>query len=212
MSGALYTITVRADGTTITGAIYTADHQKHVDNGDAAHLGGSSDDVTAMRALVNPGAVGSEVLPTSIEGEIQRIRYVLKAIGGGTQWYDPVATGAAFLDTVHAFTKRQSFTPFALTDAATIAWDLNVAQFATVTLGGNRLFGLPTNIVDGATYILRTKQDATGTRVPTWNAAFDFGADGTPVLTTVANKFDYLTFVGRGTTKLDFLGIKKGFT
>jgi len=172
---ALYTITTRADGLTLTGSIYTADHQKHVDNGDAAHLGGSSVNVAAMQAITDPGNVGSESLAASIEDEIKRLRFVLKEIGGGAQWYDPVASSAAFLDTVHAFTKTQSFTPFALTDAATIAWNLSIAQIATVTLAGNRLFGLPTNIVDGATYILRVRQDATGTRVPTYNAAFDFG-------------------------------------
>lgn len=110
-----------------------------------------------------------------------------------------------------AWTKQQQYTPLALTDAATIAWDLN-RPFATVTIAASRILGLPTNIKDGSIYTVRVRQDATGSRALTYNAAFDFGDAGAPTLTVDANGYDYLTFVGRGTTVMDFLGATQGFT
>jgi hypothetical protein len=77
-----------------------------------------------------------------------------------------------------------------LTDASTVAWDASTGFNASVTLGGNRIIGAPTNLKDGVTYTLNLVQDATGSRVPTWNSIWDFGAVGTPVLQTTASKTD----------------------
>ena len=42
-----------------------------------------------MQATTNPGGIGTESLATDLQGELQRIRYVLNRIlGKGTQWYD----------------------------------------------------------------------------------------------------------------------------
>jgi hypothetical protein len=78
----------------------------------------------------------------------------------------------------------------ALTDAATVAWDVNDGFNAKVTLAGNRTIGAPTNVQDGITYTLDISQDATGSRVPSWNAIWDWGASGAPTLSTAANKKD----------------------
>ena len=77
-----------------------------------------------------------------------------------------------------------------LTDAATVAWDVSGGFNAKVTLGGNRVIGAPTNLLDGVTYVLDLIQDATGSRVPTWNAIWDFGQGGAPTLNTAAGKVD----------------------
>ena len=63
---------------------------------------------------------------------------------------------------------------FGLTDAATIATDVSVADVFTVTLGGNRTLGAPTNAVDGDEREWWIKQDSTGGRTLT----FDTGAGG----------------------------------
>ena len=48
---------------------------------------------TAMQAIADPYPGSSVSLPTSTEGEFQRIRYVLKQITGKAQWYyDPDTT------------------------------------------------------------------------------------------------------------------------
>lgn len=56
----------------------------------------ASVNVAAMQATVDPGGVGTESLATTMLGEIQRLRYVIKRAIGGPQWYSTPAwnTGA----------------------------------------------------------------------------------------------------------------------
>jgi hypothetical protein len=86
-------------------------------------------------------------------------------------------------------------TPVALTDAATIAVDANLGDFFTVVLGGSRTLGAPTNAASGRKILFRFRQDATGSRVLSFNAAYRFPGGVTPLLSTVAAKTDYLAFV-----------------
>jgi hypothetical protein len=90
----------------------------------------------------------------------------------------------------------------ALTDAATIAWDLNAAPNAVITLGGNRTMGAPVNMAAGKRYTLRVLQDATGSRTITWNSAFKWAGGSAPTLTTAANATDVLEFFCDGTRML----------
>lgn len=90
-------------------------------------------------------------------------------------------------------------TTSALTDGATINWDLSAAPVARVTLGGNRTVAAPTNMTDGYTYILEIIQDGTGSRTLTWNAAFLWPSGIAPTLSTGAGKVDIITFVSNGT-------------
>ena len=96
-----------------------------------------------------------------------------------------------------------------LTDAATVAIDHSLGYNAKVTIAGNRLIGNPTNVKVGLPLNLWIVQDATGTRVPTYDTNYDFGDFGTPVLSTVANSADLLTFFALTSTKIVFLGIRK---
>lgn len=84
---ALYPHTTRSTGTVLTAAIYNADHENHITNGIPSQLDDYSSDVTQMRSTVSPGTVGAESLPTSLAGELERIRHVLKTVHGGAQWY-----------------------------------------------------------------------------------------------------------------------------
>ena len=113
---------------------------------------------------------------------------------------------------VNTWSKQQITPPVALTDSATVAWDLDVAANATLTIAGNRTLGLPTNIRAGNIVSLSVRQDGVGNRVLAYNQAFDFGDAGLPALSTVANKYDVLSFFAVSTTKLRFLGIKTGFS
>lgn len=40
-----------------------------------------------MKLQIDPGAVGTESLPTSLAGEIERLRFAIKRIAGETYWY-----------------------------------------------------------------------------------------------------------------------------
>ena len=60
----------------------------------------------------------------------------------------------ANLKTAQEFTATQNFNATTLTDASTVSWDASANQVTSVTLGGNRTFGAPTNQKDGGVYVL----------------------------------------------------------
>lgn len=141
---------------------------------------------------------------------------IMAAANGGTnngftQFSGPAASTKTFTlpnasDTIaclgqqQAFTAQQNFSPaVALTDAASIAWNVSTAQVAKVTLGGNRTMAAPSNLVDGGTYVLRVSQDGTGSRTLAYNAVFKWPGGIAPVLSTGINALDILTFVSDGT-------------
>lgn len=89
---------------------------------------------------------------------------------------------------------------FNLTDAATVLVDASQGNTARLTLGGNRTIDTPTGGTDNQTLQFQLKQDATGTRVPTWHADYIFPPAFTPAtLTTTANAVDLVVFQMRGT-------------
>lgn len=106
-------------------------------------------------------------------------------------------------------TQQQPFGAVTLTDGASISWNCSSQESAFVTLAGNRTLANPSNMVDGGTYQLRVKQDATGGRTLAYGSAYDWGVDGPPTLSTGANKIDILTFTSDGTKM--YGAYKKGF-
>ena len=111
----------------------------------------------------------------------------------GNIQFTPNGTGKILFDNV-------AYSPTGtLTDGATISWDASAIQVAQVTLGGNRTFAAPTNLIDGAFYALVIIQDGTGSRTATFNSVFKFAAATAPTLTTTANARDILVFQSNGT-------------
>jgi hypothetical protein len=90
-----------------------------------------------------------------------------------------------------------------LTDGATITWDVGSSPVAKVTLGGNRTLSAPTNSASGQFISLTVIQDATGSRLLTWNSAYEFTGDVAPTLTTTASKADIFVFKYNGTVWLE---------
>ena len=86
-----------------------------------------------------------------------------------------------------------------LADGATITWDVGSSPVAKVTLGGNRTLSAPTNSASGQFISLTVIQDATGSRLLTWNSAYEFTGDTAPTLTTTASKADVFVFKYNGT-------------
>jgi hypothetical protein len=127
-----------------------------------------------------------------------------------SSWVPSSLLSFASIGTRNTFTQSQGVAPVALTDGATIPVDAALSNNFTVTLGGNRQFLNPTNMVAGYIYNYFIGQDATGNRVPTWDTDYNFGDDGVPTPSTGANKVDWLSFYCNGTQFL-FAGIKKGF-
>ena len=112
-------------------------------------------------------------------------------------------------DVANEYVQQQGFDMQSLTDGANIAWNLDNAQCAKVTLAGNRTLDNPTNIQEGTTYVLTVVQDATGSRTLAYGTNYFFPGSTDPTLTTAANAIDVLTFVGHngkmlGVSNLNF--------
>lgn len=133
-------------------------------------------------------------------GQSVRVRRISDsdAIVTAARGYGGVSGNVAYLDAVQAFTRAQRYTPVALVDGASIAWDLDVAPMAKVTLGGNRTMAAPTNQRDGGMFVLEVTQDGTGNRTLAWNVAFEFGVEGTPIQPTTAGKKTIYVFLSDG--------------
>lgn len=101
--------------------------------------------------------------------------------------------GVALLDQTNIFTKAQTVTPVALTDAASIATDASLSNTFTVTLGGNRTLANPTNMTNGAIYTWRVRQDGTGSRTLAYGSKFKWPGGAAPVLTTTASATDFIS-------------------
>ena len=94
-----------------------------------------------------------------------------------------------------------------LTDGANVAWDLRSGGQAKVTLGGNRTLSNPTNMVAGAIYTLRVKQDGTGGRTLAYGPAFLWPSDVPPTLTVDADGVDVLTWLCDGTDMIPLAAV-----
>jgi len=86
-----------------------------------------------------------------------------------------------------------------LSDTTNISWD-SLNKAAVVTLGGNRVLDNPTNLINGHTYTLIVKQDATGNRTLTYGNVYKWSGGTAPTLTTTANAVDIFTFIYDGTS------------
>ena len=97
-----------------------------------------------------------------------------------------------------------------LTDAASVATDLNTGNVFYVTLGGNRTLAAPTETTTniGAVGQIFIQQDGTGSRTLSYNTVFQFPGASVPVLSTAANAVDTLFYAVRTTTKVDAILVK----
>lgn len=89
-----------------------------------------------------------------------------------------------------------------LTDASTISVDFSVSNNFTVTLGGNRTMGNPTNPVIGQSGSIFIVQDATGSRTLSWSSNWDWSNGNAPTLSTAANAVDRVDFIVRSSTSI----------
>lgn len=127
----------------------------------------------------------------------------------------PALTGTATIVNVTQ-SGRTLRTYTVLTDAATIAVDASLGDHFTVTLGGNRTLGNPTNPPSAGQdqmLFFAIRQDGTGTRTLALDTNYRFGTDITSItLSTAINKTDYLGVRYNVTdTKWDVIAFVKGY-
>jgi hypothetical protein len=111
-------------------------------------------------------------------------------------------TTVAGLAVAQSFTKAQRGTVVSLTDAATIAVDLSLGNNFSVTLGGNRTLGAPTNQTAGQSGVIVVTQDSTGSRTLAYNSVYKFAGGTAPTLTTTASAVDVLAYYVESSTRI----------
>lgn len=93
----LYTITTRAPGTIITALIYNHDHQVHVDGRTATKMQSYGASVAQFNLTEDPFPGSVESLPTTLAGELSRLRFDIAAMasslsgGVAVNWYVSLA-------------------------------------------------------------------------------------------------------------------------
>jgi len=112
------------------------------------------------------------------------------------------ATGTATFSGAMSATANAYMQIDALTDAATIAVDMSVGNNFSVTLGGNRTLGNPTNLTAGQSGVIFITQDGTGSRTLAYSSYWDFPNSTAPTLTTTANAVDVLVYTVRSSTSI----------
>ncbi len=82
----------------------------------------------------------------------------------------------------------------ALSDGATVTPDLSTGINFSLTIGGNRTLGAPTNTKNGQTGLIAITQDGTGSRTLAYHANWKFANGTDPVLSTAAGSVDLLFY------------------
>jgi len=94
-------------------------------------------------------------------------------------------------------------------DASTITFNLSTRKIWTVTLGGNRVLAL-SNVDLNVPFVVRLKQDATGSRTVTWWSGIKWPANTAPTLSTTANAIDVFQFIPTATGEYDGIFVAFG--
>lgn len=176
---------VNVTGDTMTGAL-VMDNQQQVRFRETTANG------TNYIALQAPAAVSADVTFT-LPGSDGTSGQALSTNGTGTLGWSSYAG----LDTAQTFTKGQRAEVTALTDAATISVDFSDSNNFSVTLGGNRTLGNPTNQVAGQSGSLFITQDGTGSRTLAYSSDWEFAGGTAPTLSTTASATDRIDYIVR---------------
>jgi hypothetical protein len=115
-------------------------------------------------------------------------------IGTSVQAYD---ADTAKTDVTQTYTAGQRGEITTLTDAATIAVDFADSNNFSVTLGGGRTLGNPTNQVAGQSGSLFVVQDGTGSRTLAYSSDWEFAGGTAPTLSTAASAVDRIDYIVR---------------
>jgi hypothetical protein len=91
--GGLWAIVPRFPGEILTADKYNADRQVLVDNATPPMIDDYSATIAQMQAATDPYPGGAPSLATSLAGELERIRFVLKSLNPAGQWYEVPSRG-----------------------------------------------------------------------------------------------------------------------
>ena len=113
-------------------------------------------------------------------------------------------TTIAGLGLAQSFTKAQRGAVVALTDGSTIAVDMSLGNNFSVTLGGNRTLGDPTNVTAGQSGVIVVTQDGTGSRTLAYGGTkYKFAGGTAPTLTAgTGGAVDVLAYYCESATRI----------
>ena len=111
----------------------------------------------------------------------------------------------------NAFTAQQFFDDQALTSAATVSWNANTAQVATLVLGHNATVANATNHQSGGVYIMRVTQNS-APKTLAWSTGYKWPGNTAPVMTATGGAVDIFTFVSDGTYMYGSFSGSQNFT
>jgi hypothetical protein len=136
-------------------------------------------------------------------------------VSGAAPLASPTFTGTVTEPAVTR-TGRTLRTFTALSDTATVLVDASLNDHFSLTLGGNRTLGNPSNAPGAGQsqmILFAIRQDGTGNRTLTLDTAYRFGTDITAItLSTAANKTDYLGVrYSQVDAKWDVISFVKGY-
>lgn len=110
MPGNYSKVTTVNTGDTITASERNAEHDNHINNCDFAGIGDYSATVSQMQTTADPYPGGTESLATDGQGELARLRYLIKQITGEAQWYiDPDSDITTIVNGAITFTGNKTF-------------------------------------------------------------------------------------------------------
>ena len=157
---------------------------------------GDKDDLIYAKDLKATGVTATEF--DYLDNVTSNIQTQLNAKGVG----DVTLAGAQSFTGVKTFNAAAVGEVTALTDGATIATDLALSNNFSVTLGGNRTLGQPTNQAVGQSGSYFITQDGTGSRTLAYHADFKWVGGTAPTLSTAANAVDRIDYVVAAANKI----------
>ena len=159
---------------------------------------GDKDDLIYAKDLKATGVTATEF--DYLDGVTSNIQTQLNAKGAG----DVTLAGAQSFTGVKTFNAAAVGEVTALSDGATIATDMALSNNFSVTLGGNRTLGQPTNQAVGQSGSYFITQDGTGSRTLAYHADFKWvgGSANTPTLTTTAGAVDRIDYIVAAANKI----------
>lgn len=178
-----------------SGAVTSVATAGMASGGTITGIGTITVDISALTADGSPDRTADYVATYDASASAHK-KVLLSSILGTVASKNTGTSGDAvpLLNANGAWSAPQSGVRYALTDAATISWDMASGNNAYVVLGGNRTLGVPTNGVAGMSGELDVVQDDTGSRTLAYSWCYRHPSGTATTLTTTALARDKLSY------------------
>ena len=174
--------------------------------------------VVANSAITAHGGIGLSLEMTKDAQPSAGTGVMYMKDGGGLFWrsnekteVELSASAGISAGTENTFSAQQTFDDQALTSGASVAWNANTAQVATLTLGHNATMSNATNHKAGGVYILRVTQ-AAAPKTLAWSSGYKWPGNTAPTMTATASAVDIFTFTSDGTYMYGSFSGSQNFT